>query len=703
MLGRVSLVLSILIGLSSADVNPVQKVLSLLADLEAKIKSEGAAEEKAYKEFVKWCDEASATAGFQIKTATAEKADLEAAVAKSQSDSEVSQASISDLAAQISSTESDLSNATSIREKEHEDFANSEGELVEAVDVLSRAISILEKEMRKNPAFLQTPNKMHSVQGLLATLNAVIDSAALSQQDKQKLVVLVQDHQQASDEDDELGAPAAATYKSHSSTLIDTLEDLREKAEGELADLRKGESASAHSFEMLKQSLTDQSAALNKELTDTKAALTGSQEALAQAKGDLEMAVKDLTVAKSAKATVDGDCKVAAEDHNESMTSRAAELDALAKAQDVISGKTGNAEAKVYSFLQSNSASAIAGRSQMRTRSDLAQVEIAAVIRNLAKKQQSTELAQLADRVSAVIRYGGKSGEDPFAKVKGLISDMIARLEKDASVEASHKAYCDEEQAKTAAQKAELTSDVDALSAKIDKAEAASAELKTEVAEIQKELLALTKLQGEMDKARVDEHAAFVDAKKDLELGLEGIQEGIRILRDYYAAGEEESLLQQPSMPAAHEMAAGSGKSIIGMLEVISSDFSKNLAAETVAEDEAQTQYERMTQENKITKMTKEQDVKYKTQEAAGLDKAVAEHSADRDGLQTELSAVLEYSEKLVSQCVAKPETYAERQARRTAEIEGLKEALTYLEGEAAFLQRRPSDGRQTLRSIVMH
>eukprot|EP00403_Amphidinium_massartii_P042452 CAMPEP_0178440306 /NCGR_PEP_ID=MMETSP0689_2-20121128/36693_1 /TAXON_ID=160604 /ORGANISM="Amphidinium massartii, Strain CS-259" /LENGTH=698 /DNA_ID=CAMNT_0020063041 /DNA_START=76 /DNA_END=2169 /DNA_ORIENTATION=+ len=695
--GRIFVAFSSLGVVSTSQVNPIQKVVSLLSDLTSKIEAEGAAEEKAYEEFVKWCDEASANAGFAIKTATAEKAELEAAVAKSQSDAEVSQASISELAAQISSVESDLGSATSIRAKEHEDFVSSEAELVEAVDVLSRAISILEKEMRKNPAFLQqAPSKTQSLQGLLQTLTAVIDSAALmSAQDKKKLVALVQDHQQEADSDDELGAPAAAVYKSHSTSLIDTLEDLREKAEGELADLRKGESSAAHSFDMLKQSLTDQSAALSKELSDTKAALAGSQEALAQAKGDLEMAVKDLAVSKSTKATVDGDCKTAAEDHKASMESRAEELAALKEAKDVLTSKTGGAEGRVYSFVQTSAS--VAGQSRMQTRSDLAQVEVVAVIKALAKKQQSTELAQLADRITAVTRYEASAGEDPFAKVKGLISDMIARLEKEASVEASHKAYCDEEQAKTAAQKAELTSDIDALSAKIDKAEATSATLKTEVAELQKQLADLLKMQADMDKARADEHTAFVAAKKDLELGLEGVQEAIRVLRDYYSSSEEESLLQQPEMPADHTMASGSGKSIIGMLEVISSDFSKNLAQETVTEDEAQTQYERMTQENKITKTTKEQDVKYKAQEAAGLDKAVAEHSADREGLQNELSAVLEYSEKLVAQCVAKPETYETRKQRRTAEIEGLKDALKYLEGEAMFLQRRPLDGHKSL------
>merc|ERR1719217_1481721 len=89
-----------------------------------------------------------------------------------------------------------------------------------------------------------------------------------------------------------------------------------------------------------------------------------------------------------------------------------------------------------------------------------------------------------------------------------------------------------------------------------------------------------------------------------------------------------------------------------------------------------------------MTKTQKDQDVKYKAAEAKGLDKTVAELSNDLSGVQTELAAVLEYGEKLTEQCVAKPETYEERKARRDAEIKGLKEALSVLENEAALVQR---------------
>jgi len=85
----------------------------------------------------------------------------------------------------------------------------------------------------------------------------------------------------------------------------------------------------------------------------------------------------------------------------------------------------------------------------------------------------------------------------------------------------------------------------------------------------------------------------------------------------------------------------------------------------------------------------KDQDVKYKTQEFKSLDKNIAEFSGDKGTLSTELAAVNEYYGKLKDRCVAKPESYADRKARREAEIQGLKEALQVLEEETAFVQRK--------------
>merc|ERR1712048_518392 len=103
---------------------------------------------------------------------------------------------------------------------------------------------------------------------------------------------------------------------------------------------------------------------------------------------------------------------------------------------------------------------------------------------------------------------------------KGLISDMIAKLEKEADADATEKAYCDEEMAKTEEKKADLEGTVSKLTAKIDQDAATSAKRKEEVKELQARLAALAKEQTTMDQIRAEENADYMQAKEDLELGL---------------------------------------------------------------------------------------------------------------------------------------------------------------------------------------
>merc|ERR1740120_138448 len=671
-----SLFLALLAMGSRADeMNPLSEVIILMDELAAKITKEGEAEAKAYADFVEWCDDFSRNKGFEIKTATARKEKLEAEIAKQTGNAEASAGKIDDLAASIAKDEAELKDATVIRKKEAGEFAANEAELLDVIDTLGRAISIIGREMAKNPAaFAQIDTS--NIQSLVSAMSAIVDAAAFSSADKNKLVALVQSKQNSDADDGEIGAPAAAVYKTHSGNILDVLEDLKEKAEEQLSALRKAETNTAHNYDMLKQSLEDSIAADNHDLGEEKAAKAAAEEARASAEGDLAATNKDLADAEAALESANRDCMQVASDHEATVQGRAEELKAIADAKNLLTSKTGGAEGQTYSLLQ------------LQSRADLANAEVVTMVKKLAQKHHSAALAQLASRISAVMRLGSSGGDDPFAKVKGLISEMISKLEAEADAEATEKAWCDEQIAKTEEKKTDLESDIAKLSANIDVAAAKSVNLKNQVKELQGELAALAKLQAEMNKNRQEGHAAFVQAKADLELGLQGVRQAIAILREYYGGAAALMQQPQPAKPELHAKAKGAGTSIIGILEVVESDFGKNLAKETTEEDDAEAEYQRTTQENKVTKTLKDQDVKYKTQEFTGLDKNIADMSGDRDTANSELSAVMDYYGKVKDRCIAKPETYEQRKARREAEIQGLKDALAILENETAFVQR---------------
>jgi hypothetical protein len=511
---------------------------------------------------------------------------------------------------------------------------------------------------------------------MIQALNVVIDAASFSMSDKAKLSALIQ-----SNEDSDEDSDAAAEKKSGG--IVEVLGDMKEKAETQLSDLRKAENESKNNFMTLKQSLDMQIANDNMSLEGQKKKKAASEEGKATAEGELEITVKDIKTTTEALELTQKDCMQVAIDHENSIKAREEELKVIAMAIKIIKEATG---ALVQtSFVQT----------QMETTMQSVQSKVSKFVRKIAKEQHSTELAQLASRIVAMSRAGAfRNGADPFVKIRGMISDMITKLEDQMGAEAQEAAYCAEEMSKTEEKVSKLQTGIEKMTNKIDKSSARSAELKEQVTVLQEELATIAKEQEEMDKVRAKEHEVYLKESGDLKKGLAGIRKALDLLRDYYGSASAAALVQedsddsQPTPPAGHSKSGGAG-SIISILEVAEDDMAKELSKVESQEADEQAAYDDTTQENKVTKAAKEQDVKYKSQEAAGLDKDITELSSDRETSTEELGTVNAYYMKIQERCVAKPVSYEERKKAREAEIKGLKEALDVLESEAALVQTK--------------
>merc|ERR1719296_189692 len=463
---------------SAANANPLAKVIQLMDDLFAKIVKQGEEADLAYREYKNWCDDAASDKRFEIKTLTAQKGKLDASIGKLTSD--------------ISECDSNI-------------------------DALVKSIATATKELK--------------------------DATAFSSAGKTKLMALVQSSQGSqSDEDQEPGAPAATVYKSHSADLLELLEDLKEKAEEDLAALRKAETNAKQNYEMLKQSLDDVNKNGEKDLADEKDLKKKAEEEKANDEKELGMTTKSLAEAEETLANYKAECMQVASDHEMSVNGRNEELKVIEEAKKILVDTSSGAVEQSYSLVQLSS----------KSRASLKSDEVVSKIKGLARTYHSAALAQRASRIQAVIRLGGSSKDDPFVKVKDLIRELIARLEKEAAAAAEEKAYCDDQMSKTEEKKSELEEDLAKLTANMDKATATSAQLKNEVKVLQEELANLAALQEKMDKVRADEKAAFDEAVAELTLGLEGVRKALDVLRGYYGnQAESEALLQdgQPAKP----------------------------------------------------------------------------------------------------------------------------------------------------------
>lgn len=300
------------------------------------------------------------------------------------------------------------------------------------------------------------------------------------------------------------------------------------------------------------------------------------------------------------------------------------------------------------------------------------------LLRKLGRQFQSFGLMQLASKASS----------DPFFKIRGLVQDMIAKLENHAAEEATHESFCQEETKKSKTSRDEKTARVEKYTVRRDKATAGAAKLREEVATLEKEIFEIDAATAKATKIRDEEHAAYEKNSKDYKESADAVSQAMEVLREFYGGSGDALLQQAPTFASAN---TEGGNMVISFLEVAQTDFTRLLAETETNEAEAKAAYEDLTQDNKVAKATKQASVKGKTSEIKSLEVAIGDSTSDLESSSKELDAVMDYLEKLKDQCESKAMSYEERKQRREAELAGLKQALEILSVDdgASFVQKK--------------
>merc|ERR1712217_783433 len=333
----------------------------------------------------------------------------------------------------------------------------------------------------------------------------------------------------------------------------------------------------------------------------------------------------------------------------------------------------GNAEKHLPQFMQKTSKSL----SQLLTNAQTpAQRRAAQYLRIQATKLNSRVLAALAEHAS----------EDPFTKVKKMIKDLIVRLMEEANEEAEHKGWCDTELSTNEQTRKEKTEAVETLHAEIDQLEASIAKLTEDIGELTTAVADLQAAMAKNTKLRQEEKAKNEQTISDAGEAQTAVAAALTVLKEFYAKAGEATALVQQTPPEIFDspykgMHAENG-GVIGMLEVIESDFARLEADTKAAEANAQKEYDEFMTASKVDVAAKSKDIEHKEAKKQDQNQALTTKRADLEGTQKELDAALAYFDKLKPSCVDAGVSYDDRVARRKEEIESLQEALRILNGE---------------------
>merc|ERR1719506_3430803 len=120
----------------------------------------------------------------------------------------------------------------------------------------------------------------------------------------------------------------------------------------------------------------------------------------------------------------------------------------------------------------------------------------------------------------------------------------------------------------------------------------------------------------------MDEKAKNAQTVKDAQAAQAAVAQATKVLEEFYAkAAASTAMVQTSAKAAAPEIfgdepytgMGGASGGVLGMMEVISSDFSR-LETETTAEEgESQKEYEEFSNDTEVDKTSKSGDINHKT------------------------------------------------------------------------------------------
>jgi len=650
-----------------AKVTPVEKVIQLLQGMVEKGKKEKAEEATEYNKFKQWCDETKVEKGRRIDEANQLIETLQADIQKYEADAALLTKEIAEHDEDIATWQNDIKAATGVREIEKADYDANHKDYTESIDALERAIEVLKKSSRgqAGAALMQTKKGSFTSVAALKKLSLVPDDA------KRVIDKFFQDADEVSNEamlteGSEQKEQITDPYEYQSHGIIDMLEKLLTKFSDELVQMEKDEGESLHAFKMLIQDMEAQIADSTSR-RDEKAAEKAKK---LQAKAEAEGTVADTTATRDDDmkylADVTAQCEAKATDFAERQQLRTDEIAALEKAIEILSSDSVSGAAAKHlpsALLQAMADQVPTSLAQLRSdgRNPI-QASVASYLLSKSKEINSRVLAVLAVRVNA----------DPFKKVRKMIRDLITKLEEEAAAEAEQKGWCDNELSTNEQTRKEKTEQVEMLYAEIDDLTASIAKLTIEITDLIHAIQDIDKAVKEATQIRSETKAKNTETVADAKEALEAVAQAMKVLKDFYAKAGDSSAVNS-------EGSTG----VIGMLEVIQSDFSRLEAETSAAEEEAQKEYDNFMADAETDKTQKTRDIESNTKKKQDQSQALEEKKKDLEGTSKELQAAIDYYDKLKPDCIDSGVSYEERVARRKEEIESLQEALRILNGES--------------------
>eukprot|EP00746_Dinoflagellata_sp_MGD_P157937 gnl/MRDRNA2_/MRDRNA2_86352_c0_seq17.p1 gnl/MRDRNA2_/MRDRNA2_86352_c0~~gnl/MRDRNA2_/MRDRNA2_86352_c0_seq17.p1 ORF type:complete len:711 (-),score=259.87 gnl/MRDRNA2_/MRDRNA2_86352_c0_seq17:74-2206(-) len=686
----------------ASDVSPVEKVVTMLEDLQTQVVVEGKAEAKTYDKFACFCKDMTAEKTDAINAGTDKSADLSALIEQLTNDRSEADDDIADLNKKIDELDKSMKENKEKRAAEKATFDALHAELTKGITDLTNAVNTLKGSR---------PASLMSLKSVIKTIRQAAfmgDAMGHSPRNQKTLATLLQQDPEVPMED----------FTFHSEEIISMIEGLQSDFKTKLSEVKIEETKAVSDFDLQMQADTDERAAAAKELKDTTELKAEKMEAIAASSKELTETSATLTDDQNYLKDLTEKCNAKSKEWDQRSQMRQDELTALTTALTIVKeGVATKTTEKTVRLVQS--AAKVAPHSVVVEDSDseddideedLSFVQLSSPREKLsfvatsAKKFLQPDSTR--DRVIALLKakssqldspvlaaLATKAAADPFVKIKKLIQELIERLLQEAADEANHKGWCDKEFGKAKQSRAMKAEAVKGLNEALAKSEALRDKLTEEIAILTKEIDELESALEKTTKERNDESAENAATVSEAQEGQAAVEQAIGVLEKFYKTAAKAEVFVQtsskqvPDMPDAGFEGANKGSQsastgILGMLDVIKSDFVRTIKETEKAEKAAAKEFMEFETTTKVSLGTKKVSKSAKEGELTETEASIDEDNTSLTEEQSLLDKAIQEIIELQPACVDTGMSYEERVAKREQEIEALKEALCTLDKE---------------------
>jgi septal ring factor EnvC (AmiA/AmiB activator) len=685
---------------SSAEVNPIRKVVTLLQNMQIKVTAEGEKEKELFDKFMCYCKTSGETLAKTIEESKAKIEQLEASIAALKEGKARTEGSLeADKKARAEAKEA-MAKATALREKEAAAFAAESSDLSTNLAALSKAIPAIEKGMAG--AFLQTT-------AASALKSFVMEKADLPDASREELLSF-------------LSGGDSNSYAPQSGEIVGILKMIQDEMSASLKTAKEDEAAAISTYESLMAAKKKEVDALSKHIEEQLLRNGDEGVELATLENDLEDTQETLKADEGFLAQLDSGCDTKAKEWEAIKATRAQELIALA---DTI--KLLNDDDALELFKKT--LPSVASFLQVKVGAATVKANALAVLRKIPSSL-NIDLLELA-----------MNGQGGFDKVIKMIDEMVATLKKEQTDDDAKKEYCELEFDTSDDKKK-------GLEQKIKDEETAIAELEGSIATLTDEIAALTASVKALDKSVADateqrktENAAYKELMASDTAAKELIKLAINRLNKFYnpkiylpppkrelsdtesitismggtlaptnppggisgtgitafVQVSKKSVVAPPPPPATfdgYKKKTESSFGVIQMMDLLIADLDKEMQSETVDEKDAQAEYEKLMADAAAKRAEDTKSITDKEASKASEEEALQATKDSKAGSTKELMATLEYIKSLHGECDWLMKYFSVRKEARTSEIEALGKAKDVLSGaDYSLVQLSSSKG----------